>query len=98
MFIVSIEYQVPLKDIDAALEDHRAFLMKHFEAGHFLLSGRKVPRTGGFIIAAVESRNELERILNEDPFWRQGLASYETFEFVPTGARRDLAQLFGLNL
>ena len=31
---------------------HVAFLKKHYASGHFLVSGRKIPRDGGIIIAA----------------------------------------------
>ncbi len=46
MFIVNITYQTPLEEIEKHLEAHVAFLDKYYEAGVFLLSGRKKPRTG----------------------------------------------------
>jgi uncharacterized protein YciI len=84
MFIVSLTYEVPLAEIDAHLEAHRDFLDRHFATGAFLASGPKVPRTGGVILAAVAEREALDRILAEDPFQRNGLASYAIEAFRPT--------------
>ena len=84
MFVVSLNYIVSLDRIDAHLEEHVAFLDRHFRAGHFLMSGRKNPRTGGVIIATVGDRAVLDRILDEDPFRALGLAEYVLEEFLPT--------------
>jgi uncharacterized protein YciI len=96
MFIVSLTYRVPLERIDAAIEEHVAFLARHYEAGHFLASGRKVPRTGGVILADGLDRDALDRVLAEDPFHREGLADYEVIEFSPTMARDDIAKALGI--
>lgn len=50
MFIVSITYTKPAGDIDALLTAHKKFLNQQYAEGVFLMSGRKVPRTGGIII------------------------------------------------
>jgi uncharacterized protein YciI len=47
MYIVSLNYTVPLEKIDSLLEEHVQFLHAKYEAGIFIASGRKVPRTGG---------------------------------------------------
>ena len=90
MFIVSIEYAVDLKLVDQHLEEHIEFLKKYYKAGLFLLSGRKVPRTGGVIMAKSDSKEELLKVLSEDPFYREELAKYEITEFVPSKANSDL--------
>jgi len=84
MFIVSLTYEVPLAEIDAYLDAHRAFLDRHFATGAFLASGPKVPRTGGVILATVAEREALDRILAEDPFQKSGLARYAVEAFSPT--------------
>lgn len=83
MFIVSLNYKVPLAEIDAMLDAHRAFLDRHFTTGVFLASGPKEPRTGGVILACKTSRQALESILAQDPFHQLGLADYaiETVQF-----------------
>ncbi len=81
MFVVLLRYIEPLSAIDACIEEHRRFLDRHFEAGHFIASGAKVPRDGGVILAHNLSRDALETILKEDPFRRERLADYEIIEF-----------------
>ena len=58
-----------------------AFLRKHYAAGTFLVSGRKIPRDGGIIIAAGKSRAEIEAVVKEDPFVKRGLAEFRIVEF-----------------
>lgn len=91
MFIVSLTYTSPIEDIERFLSEHVEYLDAQYASGHFQLSGRKVPRTGGLIIATVNSREELELILAKDPFYRERLATYEVTEIVPTKSSRALA-------
>jgi uncharacterized protein YciI len=59
MFLIDLQYEGPLAEIDASLADHVTFLREQYERGIFLVSGRKVPRTGGIILARSISREEL---------------------------------------
>jgi uncharacterized protein YciI len=81
MFVIELTYKVPLAKIDANMRAHVAFLNKYYESGHFLVSGRKIPREGGIILARGSSREEIERIIQEDPFVERGLAEYRIVEF-----------------
>lgn len=83
MFVVVLTYVEPLDAIDAALDAHVDFLERQYAAGVFVASGRRVPRTGGVILASGCDRATLDAILAEDPFQREGLARYEVIEFVP---------------
>lgn len=93
MFIVSVHYTADLSVIDEHLPAHIEFLRAQFEAGNFLLSGRKVPRTGGIIIAAMKDEEALWAILRKDPFHAHGLAKYELTRFTPSMSRADAAFL-----
>lgn len=84
MFIVSLIYTKPLEQINAHLEDHRAFLDKFYQKEIFLMSGRKEPRTGGIIIMNVESIDDVHRIIQEDPFHEHDVAEYQITEFYPS--------------
>ena len=77
LFIVSLTYTSPIGAIEQFLAEHVEYLDKYYASGHFQLSGRKEPRTGGVIIATASTRAELEQILAQDPFHREGLASYD---------------------
>ena len=84
LFVVSLEYVKPLSTVDRYLKEHKAFLDQQYAAGHFVASGRKVPRTGGVILASVANRADLEKILAADPFAKHRLAEYQVTEFLPT--------------
>ena len=81
MFIVELIYKADLAAIDAQMRAHMAFLKKHYAAGTFVVSGRKIPRDGGIIIATAKSRAEIEAIVKDDPFVKLGLAEFRVIEF-----------------
>ena len=56
MFIVSLEYQVPMEEVDRFIPEHVKFLNEQYELGYFQLSGRKNPRTGGVILSTLSNR------------------------------------------
>ena len=45
------------------------------------MSGRKIPRDGGIILAAAKDRTAIEAIMREDPFCARGLADVRIVEF-----------------
>lgn len=81
MFVIELIYKAELSEIDAAMRAHMAYLKKEYAAGHFLMSGRKVPRTGGIILALGESREQVEALVKQDPFVARGLADFRVIEF-----------------
>jgi uncharacterized protein YciI len=81
MFVIELSYKAALSEIDAAMSAHVAFLKKYYAAGNFLVSGRKIPRDGGIILAVAESRAHVEAIMREDPFCQRGLADARVIEF-----------------
>ncbi|WP_353889639.1 YciI family protein [uncultured Roseibium sp.] len=83
LFVLDLEYAAELDAVDAQLAAHRVFLEQNYECGVFLASGPKVPRTGGVILAAASSRDQIEAIVRDDPFHRNGLAIYRITEFEP---------------
>ena len=81
MFVIELSYKADLKQIDAHMGAHMKFLRKYYAAGNFLVSGRKIPRDGGIILAVGESREAIEAIAKEDPFYARGLADVRVMEF-----------------
>jgi uncharacterized protein YciI len=45
------------------------------------MSGRKIPRDGGIIVAVGTNRRFIEAIVKEDPFYEHGLADFRIIEF-----------------
>jgi uncharacterized protein YciI len=90
MFVIELIYKADLAAIDARMREHMAFLEKHYAAGTFVVSGRKVPRDGGIILAVGESRAEIEAIAQQDPFCKHGLAEPRVIEFRVSQRADDL--------
>lgn len=81
MFVIELIYKVDLAEIDAAMGAHMTYLRQQYAQGRFLVSGRKVPRDGGIILALGDSREQIEELVKEDPFVARGLADYRIIEF-----------------
>jgi uncharacterized protein YciI len=81
MFIIELIYKATLAEIDATMAAHVRFLKKYYAAGNFLVSGRKIPRDGGIILAVAKNRQQIEAIIREDPFYERGLADFRIIHF-----------------
>jgi uncharacterized protein YciI len=81
MYLLLLKYKTPIEQVEQVTPAHRAFLDKAYQAEKLLVSGPQVPRTGGVIIARVETRAEVDALIREDPFYEQKIADYEVIEF-----------------
>jgi uncharacterized protein YciI len=81
MFVIELTYKANLAEIDANMAAHVTFLKKYYAAGNFLISGRKIPRDGGIIVAVGKSREQIEAIIREDPFYERELADFRIIQF-----------------
>jgi uncharacterized protein YciI len=81
MFVIELIYKADLTEIDAHMAAHVKFLNKYYASGNFLVSGRKIPRDGGVILAVGKSRQQMQEIVEEDPFVARGLADARIIEF-----------------
>ena len=90
MFVIELIYKVDLAEIDANMAAHVAFLNKYYVSGHFLVSGRKIPRDGGIILAAGKTRQQMQAIVEEDPFVARGLADFRIVEFRASQRANDI--------
>jgi uncharacterized protein YciI len=90
MFVIELIYKADLAQIDAHMAAHVVFLKKYYASGHFLVSGRKIPRDGGIILAVGRSRQHIEAIVEEDPFYRNGLADFRIIEFRASQRANDI--------
>jgi uncharacterized protein YciI len=90
MFVIELTYTADLAEIDAHMAAHVVFLKKHYAAGSFIVSGRKIPREGGIILATGKTRRQIEEIIAEDPFHRYRLADFRIVEFRASQRAPDL--------
>lgn len=82
MFIITLRYTGTVKEVDAHLEAHVAWLQQGVADGWLMLAGRLVPRTGGLLIA----RGEKDVIVAKaatDPFIVNGVAEMTVVEVAP---------------
>jgi uncharacterized protein YciI len=69
-FLLEGEYLVPFEEVAPLIPEHRQFLQRGYDAGHFLLSGPQIPARGGFLVARAASREALDVLLADEPFTR----------------------------
>ena len=93
MFIINLNYIVPLEQLDAHMTDHVKFLRKYYKQNVFLASGRKIPRTGGIILALAKSKEEIDQIIREDPFYTHKLAEFSVTEFQTSQYHPELKKI-----
>jgi uncharacterized protein YciI len=92
MFIINLHYIAPLEKVDAHMTEHVKFLQKYYKQNVFVASGRKVPRTGGIILALAKSREEVDQIMSEDPFVIHKLSEFTVTEFLTSQVHPELKE------
>ena len=92
MFIIELSYKTDLAKIDRYMTAHMKFLRKYYAAGTFVVSGRKIPRDGGIIVAVGDSREQIAAIAAEDPFVTHGFAEARVIEFRASQRAEDLPE------
>jgi uncharacterized protein YciI len=93
MFIIDLNYIVPLEELDMHMAAHVKYLKKYYKKNLFVASGRKVPRSGGIILTLANSKAEVEKIISEDPFYKHELAEFTITEFLTSQYHPDLKNL-----
>lgn len=94
--LVILKYRVPLEIVEAATEQHRAYLRELKAAGTLVASGPFNPRTGGAFLLRVPDESvaaALDAVRDGDPFWKQGVANYELLPWNPVLGREGLDAL-----
>jgi uncharacterized protein YciI len=96
LFVVITRYLKNIEIINENRPAHVDFLNKYYEKGKILLSGRQNPLTGGLLLVNAESREEVEQIIQEDPFYKNKLIEINIHEFEPM--RFDVMKNFVENI
>ena len=84
MFVLISRFQKPLDEINQSFAAHSEWVQRQYEAGRFLVTGRRDPPIGGIVVARASSEQELREILTTEPYQQKGLAEYEIFAFDAT--------------
>lgn len=94
--IALLRYRRPLEEVLTVVEEHRAYLRELQSRGHLLASGPMDPRAGGALLLRVPDdavHETLDRIRDEDPFTRTGMAQYELIPWAPVIGKDALDRL-----
>lgn len=81
MFLILLNYLKPIEEVERATPAHRAYLDTLYAQGKLVCSGPRVPRTGGVILANVDTELEASKIVADDPFFTEGVAEYDLVRF-----------------
>lgn len=85
--IAILRYRKPLDEVLVHVDAHRAYLRTLHAEGRLIASGPLVPRNGGALLLRVPDGEDmlavLDRIRDEDPFSRAGVAQYEIWPWAP---------------
>lgn len=91
MFVISLNYKVPIETVEQHLAAHREFLELGYQKEYFIASGPKNPRTGGIILSQLANREQLMEVIKQDPFYLHGIADFEIVEFNPVKYHKNFA-------
>jgi uncharacterized protein YciI len=94
--IVIIRYRKPMEDVQKHVDAHRAYLQTLKQEGLLLASGPLVPRNGGALLLRIpddEAQATLDRIRENDPYIRFGIAQYEMWPWAPVIGTENLDRL-----
>jgi uncharacterized protein YciI len=94
MLIAISKYTKPLSEVDVYRQEHHKYMKPLFETGKLFIAGRQNPPSGGVIIAKTQSCDEFQKILDNDPFTKAGVAEYTIIEFNPTFFDDSIGMLF----
>lgn len=84
MFVLLARYTKPAEEVDALLEEHKAWIGRN--ADKILLTAREEPLIGGLILARAGSVEEIWEMIRDDPFHAAGVSEYEVREYNPVRA------------
>jgi uncharacterized protein YciI len=94
--IAVLRYRRPLEQVLTVSDAHRAYLLGLKERGILLASGPLDPRNGGLLLLRVpndDAITALDRIRDEDPYTKAGMAQYELLPWAPNIGLEALEQL-----
>ncbi len=92
MCAILIDYVAALDAVDRHMAAHVAWLAKGYEAGMFVMSGRRQPRTGGVILTRGHAA-EVEALAASDPFVVAGVATTTVIAFTASMSAPAIADL-----
>ena len=84
LYIISLKYNVSLARVEEVFSAHIAYTERLHAEGKVIISGRREPRTGGVLVAANCTSEEIKEIVANDPYHINNIADFEIIDFIPT--------------
>ncbi len=94
--VALVRYRRPIEEVLKLPEVHRAYVRELKKQGWLLASGPLDPRHGGALLLRVpddDVAKHLDRVRDDDPFVRAGMAQYEIWAWAPNLGKEDLDRL-----
>ena len=94
--IAVLRYRRPIEEVLTVTDAHRVYLIGLKDRGLLLVSGPLNPRHGGALLLRVPdegARGTLDRIRDEDPYTKAGMAQYELLPWAPNLGAEGLERL-----
>jgi uncharacterized protein YciI len=91
-----IRYRRPLEEVVNVTDAHRTYLRDLKQQGVLLASGPFDPRSGGALLLRVpdgDAHGTLDRVRDNDPFIKAGVAQYELLLWNPVIGKEDLDKM-----
>jgi uncharacterized protein YciI len=84
VYLMISTYRAPLAEVDTARDDHMRFLDELEQRGLVVSAGRQSPPIGGVVLLNVDTEDQAQALLADDPYVLRGLADYEAKGWTPT--------------
>lgn len=84
MFVILLKFSTNKAKAGQFMERHNAWLRDGFEKGIFVLSGSIQPKAGGAVLAHNATPEQIQTIVNDDPFVSEDVVTAEIVEISPS--------------
>ena len=83
MYILEVNFHEEQSILSSYVAEHTKWVKKGILDNLFIMAGQKTGVNGGVIITVDMPEEILEKLISQDPFMINGLASYRSFHFEP---------------
>lgn len=85
MFVVISSYRSSIEEVLPHERAHISWVTEGYVSGRILVSGPRVPLTGGVLVVRGTDVAEVSAWMSGDPFVEAGVVRFEVHEFAETG-------------
>lgn len=86
MFVVLLRFSVNKTKAGQFMDAHNAWLKEGFSTGMFLMAGSLQPALGGALLVHDATREQVQAVVDRDPFVSENIVAAEIIEITPSKA------------